>query len=80
MRGRKGLKHGRGGNCLLDGGVFGEKQDVVEEVENLLSVGGPTIHEPLVRRKGRERGTDFVKGPDTRMIAIAERPGGVDKA
>ena len=25
-------------------------------------------------------GTDFVEGPETRIIAIAERPGGVDRA
>ena len=49
------LEHDRGGRRLLDGGVFGERRDAVEEAGNLLSVGGPTIHELLVRSRGKER-------------------------
>jgi len=40
------------------------------------------VREPDVVRywRGVLGGTDFVEGPETRIIAIAERPGAVDRA
>jgi hypothetical protein len=50
---------------------------VLEAVARVLIVRGPD----LVRYwRGVLGGTDFVEGPETRIIAIAERPGGVDRA
>ena len=49
---------------------------MLQERVRVLIVRGPDVR----YWRGVLGGTDFVEGPETRIIAIAERPGEVDRA